>query len=102
MFNREDNCKTVGKFFEEFDNEKDSKENNFLYIEIANFEFMVTLECEYSPPNVNASKIPVVYDGLINDDISTYHHWSIPEGYKEEFLKYCKFEPDENPFVLLV
>lgn len=96
---------TVGSFFEIFTDNKDENDfNHFLYIHIANMNFVI-----YPEDDVNQVipaelyNVPVAFQELVKDeDLGSYGHWVIPEGSKEHFLKYSKFKPDENPFVIFI
>lgn len=96
---------TVGSFFEIFKYNLDEEcLHHFLYINIGGMNFAIHQENEKDPiiPN-EIYDLEIVMTELVDDGkVDKYYRWDIPVGSKEHFLKYSKFKPDENPFVIFI
>jgi hypothetical protein len=96
---------TVGSFFKIFKENKDENGfNHFLHIAIANMSFVIYPEdkVDHVIPN-EVYNIPVAFQELVKDEeLGSYGRWVIPEGSKEYFLKFCKYDPEKNPFVITI
>lgn len=72
----------------------------YLYVNVANFCFIVDFKSEYIPKDIE--DIPVLFEATRSEDDKSWVEYHVGAGHVEAFVNQCHFYPDENPFVLVL